>query len=43
VLAILFLFPSCASQKDVKTWNPGESVICPHCAREFPVSEKLGQ
>jgi len=43
VLAILLLFPACASQKDVKTWDPGDSVICPHCAREFPVPEKMGQ
>jgi len=43
VLAILLLFPACASQKDVKTWNPGESVICPHCAREFPMPEKMGR
>ena len=43
VLAILFLFPACASRKDVKTWQPSDSIICPHCGREFPVPEKLGQ
>ncbi len=41
VLAIFFLFPACASQKDVKTWQPGENVICPHCGREFPLPEKM--
>jgi len=41
VLAILLLFPACSSRKNVKTWQPGDTIICPHCAREFPVPEKM--
>ena len=43
LLAVLLLLPSCASRKESRTWQPGDSVICPHCSREFPVPEKLGQ
>lgn len=43
VLAILFLFPVCGSRKEVKNWQPGDSIICPHCGREFPLPEKMGQ
>lgn len=43
VLAILFLFPACASRKNVNTWKPGDSIICPYCGREFPLPEKMGQ
>jgi hypothetical protein len=43
VLAVLFLFPACGSRKEVKTWQPGESIICPHCGREFPLPDKMGQ
>jgi hypothetical protein len=43
VLAILLLFSACGSRKEVKTWDPGDSVICPHCSREFPVPEKMGR
>jgi hypothetical protein len=42
VLAILLLFSACASRKDVKTWDPGDTVICPYCGREFPLPEKMG-
>jgi len=43
VLVFLLLFPACASRKGAKTWQPGDSIICPHCGREFPVPEKMGQ
>lgn len=44
LLCALFLFSSCASSnKATKEWKPGETVICPHCGREFPVPEKLGK
>ena len=43
-LCALFLFSSCASSnKAAKEWKPGDTVICPHCGREFPVPEKLGK
>lgn len=46
-IAVLFLLSllltACASQKETRTWNPGDSIICPHCGREFPVPEKLGK
>jgi hypothetical protein len=40
---LLFLLPSCASTKHAKEWKPGDTVICPHCGRDFPVPEKLGK
>jgi hypothetical protein len=43
---LLFLFlilPACASTKAARTWNPGDTVICPHCGREFTLPEKLGK
>jgi len=40
--ALLFL-PSCATTKTAKEWKPGDTVICPHCGRDFPVPEKLGK
>jgi uncharacterized Zn finger protein (UPF0148 family) len=43
LLCALFLFSSCASTKVAKEWKPGDTVICPHCGREFPVPEKLGK
>jgi len=42
-LCALFLLFSCASTKAVKEWKPGDTVICPHCGREFPLPEKLGK
>jgi hypothetical protein len=39
----LLIVPSCASSKTQKTWKPGDTVICPHCGREFPLPEKLGE
>lgn len=43
LLCALFLFSSCASTKVAKEWKPGDTVICPHCGREFPFPEKLGK
>ena len=44
LLCALSLFSSCASSnKAAKEWKPGDTVICPHCGREFPVPEKLGK
>jgi hypothetical protein len=43
-LCALLLFSSCAStKKATKEWKPGDTVICPHCGREFPLPEKLGK
>jgi predicted amidophosphoribosyltransferase len=44
LLCALFLLSSCAStKKTTKEWKPGDTVICPHCGREFPIPEKLGK
>jgi hypothetical protein len=44
LLCALILLPSCAFwKKSTKEWKPGDTVICPHCGREFPVPEKLGK
>jgi len=44
LLCVLPLLSSCASSnKATKEWKPGDTVICPHCGREFPVPEKLGK
>ena len=43
VLAIFLLFSACGSRKEVNTWKPGDSVICPYSGREFKLPEKLGQ
>lgn len=42
-LCVLLLLSSCASTKAAKEWKPGDTVICPHCGREFPLPEKLGK
>jgi hypothetical protein len=34
---------SCASTKANRQWSPGDTVICPHCGREFRLPEKLGK
>jgi len=39
---ILPALSGCASTKVAKEWKPGDTVICPHCGREFPLPEKLG-
>jgi hypothetical protein len=38
----LLTLSACASTKAAKEWKPGDTVICPHCGREFPLPEKLG-
>lgn len=38
----LLSLSACASTKVAKEWKPGDTVICPHCGREFPLPEKLG-
>jgi hypothetical protein len=44
LLCALFLISSCAStKKTTKEWKAGDSIICPHCGRDFPVPEKLGK
>ncbi|MEW6721368.1 MAG: hypothetical protein AB1346_13050 [Thermodesulfobacteriota bacterium] len=48
LLPLLLLLPllmaACSSNKTaVKPWNPGDTVICPHCGREFTLPEKLGK
>lgn len=43
LLTILLLLPACASTKETRAWQPGDSILCPHCGREFPVPEKLGR
>jgi uncharacterized Zn finger protein (UPF0148 family) len=43
LLFALLLLSSCASTKVAKEWKPGDTVICPHCGREFPLPEKLGK
>jgi len=44
LLCALCLLSSCASTKAAKKeWKPGDTVICPHCGREFPLPEKLGK
>jgi len=42
VLAPLLL-GACASGKGNVAWQPGDTIICPHCGREFAVPEKLGK
>jgi hypothetical protein len=43
LFTLLLLLPACASRKEVRVWKTGDSIICPHCGREFPVPEKLGK
>jgi len=43
LICALILFSSCASAPVAKEWKPGDTVICPHCGRDFPVPEKLGK
>jgi hypothetical protein len=42
-LSLSLILPACASSKATRQWNPGDTVICPHCGREFPLPEKLGK
>lgn len=32
----------CAGNSKNRDWKPGDSIICPHCGREYPLPEKLG-
>jgi len=44
LLCALFLLSACASSKTAtKEWKAGDTVICPHCGREFTLPEKLGK
>lgn len=43
LLCALVFLPSCATTKTAKEWKPGDTVICPHCGRDFPLPEKLGK
>ncbi len=43
LLFLSLILPACASTKAAKTWNAGDTVICPHCGREFLLPEKLGK
>ena len=43
LLSLSLLLTGCASSKTARQWNPGDTVICPHCGREFTLPEKLGK
>ncbi len=43
LLLLSLALSACSSTKAVKPWNPGDTVICPHCGREFTLPEKLGK
>lgn len=47
IAALLFLalalLGACASGKANRSWQPGDTIICPHCGREFTIPEKLGK
>lgn len=44
LLAILSCtFLSCSHNKKNRAWEPGDTIICPHCGRDFTVPEKLGE
>ena len=36
------LWAGCAAPRTARGWQPGERIICPRCAQEFTVPEKLG-
>lgn len=31
---------SCSHSKKNRAWEPGDTVICPHCGRDFTIPEK---
>ncbi len=33
---------SCSHSKKNQAWEPGDTVICPHCGRDFTIPEKPG-
>jgi hypothetical protein len=42
-LSLVCLAAACATAKQqARPWKPGDTIICPHCGRSFPVPEKLG-
>lgn len=44
LLSAALLMGACATtKKQERPWQPGDTVICPHCGREFPIPEKLGK
>jgi uncharacterized protein YbaR (Trm112 family) len=44
LLTMVVLLAACATtKKEARPWQPGDTIICPHCGRAFPVPEKLGQ
>jgi len=44
LLLLSLLLTACASSnKTSRQWNAGDTVICPHCGREFTLPEKLGK
>ncbi len=45
VLPVLsaLLLGACASGKGSVAWKPGDTIICPHCGREFTLPEKMGK
>ncbi len=42
VLVLTLLLGACATTKERRPWQPGDTIICPHCGRDFPVPEKMG-
>ncbi|MBI5342339.1 MAG: hypothetical protein HZB63_03335 [Deltaproteobacteria bacterium] len=43
LLSAALLAGACSTaKKQERPWNAGDTVICPHCGRQFPVPEKLG-
>lgn len=42
LLLALSLSACAASKKQARAWQPGDSIICPHCGRDFSIPEKLG-
>jgi hypothetical protein len=44
LLSMVVLLGACATtKKEARPWQPGETILCPHCGRSFPIPEKLGQ
>ncbi len=45
VLLVLASLPlgACASGNANRSWQAGDTIICPQCGREFAVPEKLGK
>ena len=44
LLSAALLLGACATtKKQERPLQAGDTVICPHCGRPFPIPEKLGQ